>query len=217
MAKKCLLILVLAGVVAGGVFAQEAEEAGEVQEAGEAQEVPKAAQKAAQKASGFDFNSTAPQFFSFDIGAGVGYALDSNLPTQNIGGTVVGFKITVTDNLEVGIDVLSPLISEPGMWSIPPKFVGLRVGCRFAPVFGVAVGVGKAVVQWDTLSPFLSGGGGGGTAEPGISLGLFFDLFASRSARGIATGLRVRVDYVAETSDLGKGLLLFTPAFTIGL
>jgi hypothetical protein len=76
---------------------------------------------------------------------------------------------------------------------------------------GAAIGVGKAAVQSKTLYVSTP------AAQPGISLGMFFDLFAKRSVRGIATALRVRVDYVAETSDIGKGLLLFTPAFTIGL
>jgi hypothetical protein len=46
---------------------------------------------------------------------------------------------------------------------------------------------------------------------------MFYDLFAGRSKYGIVTALKVRVDYVAETSDVGKGALFFSPVFTIGL
>jgi hypothetical protein len=155
----------------------------------------------AQNTSGLDFSSTAPQFFSFDLGAGVGFALDDTLDSQLIGVTVVGFKVAVIDSLEVGVDVMSS-----GVASAPSAFTGLRIAYRFTPVLGAAIGIGQAAVQKTTAS-----------AAPGISLGVFYDLFASRSANGIATALKVRVDYVAETSDVAKGALLFTPVFTLGL
>jgi hypothetical protein len=182
MAKKFLLVLVLAGVAAGGVFAQEA--------------------------GGLDFKSSVPQFFSFDLGAGAGYALDGDLPSQSVGVTAVGFKVSVIDDLDVGVDVLSTIETSATGNSKGPAFVGVRVGYRFTPALGVAIGVGKSVVQARSSTP---------AAEPGISLGVFYDLFANRSSNGIATALKVRVDYVTETSDVGKGVLLFTPACTIGL
>jgi hypothetical protein len=177
-AKKALFVLALATVIAGVGFAQST--------------------------SGLDFTSKAPQFFSFDLGAGVGLALDSDYDSQLKGVTVVGFKVAVIDNLEVGVDVLSSFGT-----SAPPAFVGLRLSYRFTPALGVAIGLGQAAVQFATSSA--------STAEPGISLGVFYDLFASRSANGIATALKVRVDYVAETADVAKGAILFSPVFTLGL
>jgi hypothetical protein len=160
-----------------------------------------------QNASGLDLSSTVPQFFSFDIGAGIGYALDSDWADQVKGVTVVGFKVAVIDNLEVGVDTLSKIGT---VTNAKPAFIGLRIGYRFTPVIGAAIGLGQASVRGDT-------GTGSATASPGISLGAFYDIFAKRSANGIATGLKVRVDYVAETDDVAKGALFFTPLFTLGL
>jgi hypothetical protein len=157
-----------------------------------------------QNVSGLDFSSTAPQFFSFDIGAGVGYALDRDLSEQVKGVTVVGFKVAVIDSLEVGIDVLSAFVTSDDP---DPAFAGLRIAYRFTPTLGVAIGVGKAAVL----------ASGSGSADVGITLGAFYDIFAKRSTNGIATALKVRVDYVAETGDVAKGALLFTPVFTLGL
>jgi hypothetical protein len=159
-----------------------------------------------QNASSLDLTSTAPQFFSFDIGAGVGYALDTKWADQIKGVTVVGFKVAVIDNLEVGIDTLST-IATSGTYD--PTFVGLRIGYRFTPTLGAAIGIGKAAV--------LGGTGDGGPGSAGISLGAFYDIFANRSSNGIATALKIRVDYVAETNNVAKGVLLFTPVFTLGL
>jgi hypothetical protein len=167
MAKKYLLVLVLAGVLAGGIFAQEA--------------------------GGLDFTSTTPQFFSFDLGAGVGYNLDAS---ELIGATVVGFKVAVIDNMEIGVDVLNPSASGA-------TFTGLRIGYRFTPALGAAIGIGGANIGINTST--------------GISLGVFYDLFANRSKNGVATALKVRIDYVAPTSDVAKGALFFTPVFTFGL
>ncbi|MDR1094902.1 MAG: hypothetical protein LBL31_00770 [Spirochaetaceae bacterium] len=172
-----------------------------------------------QNASGLDLSSTAPQFFSFDIGAGIGYALDSNWVGQVKGVTVVGFKVAVIDSLEVGVDTLSKM----GIGGeVKPAFVGLRIGYRFTPNIGAAIGLGQASVLsepavYDTDGTVTSGGAGTAFASPGISLGAFYDIFTKRSANGIATALKVRVDYVAETANVAKGALFFSPVFTVGL
>jgi hypothetical protein len=155
----------------------------------------------AQDAGGLDLSSTVPQFFSFDLGAGIGYALDNTLDNQTKGATVIGLKVAVIDNLEVGIDILSCFSGTS------PAFAGLRIGYRFTPVLGAAIGIGAAAVTEAAAT----------NPESGISLGVFYDLFADRSKNGIVTGLKVRVDYITGTSDIAKGALLFTPVFTIGL
>jgi hypothetical protein len=161
-----------------------------------------------QSAGGLNLSSTAPQFFSFDIGAGIGYALDGLWVGKVKGVTAVGFKVAVIDNLEVGIDTLSKIST---VANAKPAFVGLRIGYRFTPAIGAAIGLGQASV--------IGGleGYGTDTASPGISLGAFYDILASRSPNGIATALKIRVDYVAETDYVANGVLFFTPLFTVGL
>jgi hypothetical protein len=162
-----------------------------------------------QNASGLDFSSTAPQFFSFDIGAAVGYALDSEFDSQIKGATVVGFKVAVIDSLEVGIDTLSTIDTSGASTPPVPVFAGLRIAYRFTPTLGVAIGVGQAGV--------IDNGTSAIQARPGITLGAFYDIFAKRSSNGIATALKIRVDYVARTDDIAKGALFFSPVFTLGL
>jgi hypothetical protein len=172
-----------------------------------------------QNASGLDLTSTAPQFFSFDIGAGIGYALDSDWIGRVKGVTVIGFKVAVIDSLEVGVDTLSKI---GAIGDAKPAFVGLRIGYRFTPAIGAAIGLGQASVHagpvtFDENGYITSGGTGDANATPGISLGAFYDIFTKRSANGIATALKVRVDYVAETANVAKGALFFSPVFTVGL
>jgi hypothetical protein len=159
-----------------------------------------------------NFSGPAPQFFSFDMGAGFGFAFDTdgnngfgstNTPTKAVGGVGnFGFKIEVLDNFSVGFDTLFSLVGNNGD---PMKnlFTGLRLSYNFIPQAGAAVGFGTT-----TISNALAGA---------ASLGFFGNFFQNRSASGITTGLRLRIDYIAPFTDLGAGKLVFTPAFNIGL
>jgi hypothetical protein len=172
--KKFVLVLAAALVVSGGLFAQTSP----------------------------DFSGPAPQFFSFDLGAGFGVAFDTNGGGFGGGGTNAiggvgnfGFKIEVLDNFSVGFDSLvSDLNTDPNL------FTGLRLAYSFIPQAGAAVGFGTT-------------GAGDGAA----TLGFFGNFFQTRSATGIATSLKLRIDFVAPFDDLGNGKLVFAPAFNIGL
>jgi hypothetical protein len=171
--KKFVLVLAAVLLVSGGLFAQTSP----------------------------DFSGSAPQFFSFDLGAGFGVALDDTngfgpAPTDAIGGVGnFGFKIEVLDNFSVGFDSLvSNLNNDPNL------FTGLRLAYSFIPQAGAAVGFGTT-------------GAGDGAA----TLGFYGNFFQNRSATGITTGLRLRIDFVAPFENLGNGKIVFAPAFNIGL
>jgi hypothetical protein len=174
--KKFVLVLAALLLVSGGLFAQTSP----------------------------DFSGPAPQFFSFDLGAGFGFAFDSAAPngfgaggTEAVGGVGnFGFKIEVLDNFNVGFDSLFSRLSG-GDTNL---FTGLRLAYNFIPQAGAAVGFGIT-------------GANTGTA----TLGFFGNFFQNRSASGITTGLRLRIDYIAPFNDLSIGKLAFTPAFNIGL
>jgi hypothetical protein len=158
---------------------------------------------AAQNADAPDTYSKAPQFFAFDLGTGIGYALDENLTDQLKGVTVLGFKAAIIDSIELGVDSLSSINEQ--LSSPPRAFAGMRIAYRVTPTFGMAIGIGQVGVLKD------------GDASDGVSMGLFCDIFAGRSSSDVAAALKIRVDYIAETSKIAKGALFFLLVFTIGL
>jgi opacity protein-like surface antigen len=139
-------------------------------------------------AQGADFTAATPQFLYFDLGAGFGYTLDDNVPESAIGVQAVGFGIAVMENMSVGIDVTG-------------GFAGLRVAYNFTPIAGAAIGLG-------TITTGSSGA---------ISIGAFGNLFQKRSANGLTTSLKIRLDYIAQTDDLSAGTIVFAPVFSFGL
>ncbi|MDR0670026.1 MAG: hypothetical protein LBF95_08085 [Treponema sp.] len=151
-----------------------------------------------------DFSNPAPQFFSFDLGAGFGFALNttnsngfSAAGTEAVGGVGnFGFKIEVLDNFNVGFDSLFTTLPGP----TTNLFTGLRLAYNFIPQAGAAIGFGTT-------------GGANGAA----TFGFYGNFFQNRSASGISTGLRLRIDFVAPFADLGTGKIVFAPVFNIGL
>jgi hypothetical protein len=187
--KKFVLILAAALLVSGGLFAQTSP----------------------------DFSGPAPQFFSFDLGAGFGFAFDTdgnngfgttNTSTNAVGGVGnFGFKIEVLDNFSVGFDTLFSQVGYDGAAVMTNLFTGLRLSYNFIPQAGAAVGFGTTTIRGTTNHALTSA----------ASLGFFGNFFQNRSASGITTGLRLRIDFVTPFDDLGAGKLVFTPAFNIGL
>ncbi|MDR3148086.1 MAG: hypothetical protein LBU00_06920 [Treponema sp.] len=170
--KKIALVLIVALAASGALFAQ----------------------------TNPTFSGSAPEFFSFDFGAGFGVAFDDaqgfGSSNETVGGVGnFGFKIEVLDNFNVGFDTLLSSVGGSG----DNLFTGLRLAYNFVPQLGAAIGIGST-----------------GT-ESGVSIGFFASLFQSRSPVGITTGLRLRVDFVAPFEDMGAGKIVFAPAFNIGL
>ena len=185
--KKIALVLIVMLALGGALFAQTAP----------------------------DFSGPAPQFFSLDFGAGFGIALDdtagfgfganaTTLGAEAIGGVGnFGFKIEVLDNFNVGFDTLFSVVGGVAATPLTNLFTGLRLAYNFIPQAGAAVGFGTT--------------SGGANDVGAASLGFYGNFFQSRSASGITTGLRLRIDFVAPFADLGTGKLVFTPVFNIGL
>jgi hypothetical protein len=153
-----------------------------------------------------DFSGPAPQFFSFDLGAGFGVALDTTNNrgfgggTEGVGGVGnFGFKIEVLDNFNVGFDSLFSALNGPQT----NLFTGLRLAYNFIPQAGAAVGFGTT-----SLANATTGA---------ATLGFYGNFFQSRSASGITTGLKLRIDFVAPFTNLGAGKIVFAPVFNIGL
>jgi hypothetical protein len=153
-----------------------------------------------------DFSSPRPQFLAFDLGGGLGYSLSDAagyaIGTNQAGGLMnFGFKIAVLDNLSVGFDNL--LTGTGG--AAAPLLTGLRLAYNIIPQAGAALGFGVT-------------GFGASPAAPAVSIGIYGSLFQRRSVvTGVTTGLKLRLDYVAPAGDLGKGAIIFAPAFSFGV
>jgi hypothetical protein len=152
------------------------------------------------------FQGAAPEFFSFDFGAGFGFALDNDTAgfgaaaKDAVGGIGnFGFKIGVLNNFNVGFDTLFSDISG----AAANLFTGLRLAYNFIPQAGAALGIGTSGPSANPVST--------------ATIGFFGNFFQSRSASGITTGIKLRIDFVAPFSDLGAGKIIFAPAFNIGL
>jgi hypothetical protein len=158
-----------------------------------------------------NFTAATPQFLAFDLGAGFGYSIsdiaDYHIGVDQAGGVInIGFKISVLDNLGVGFD---SLITRTGNFTVP-LFAGIRLTYNFIPLAGAAIGFG--ITDFEGSPPSSAG-----TYAPAITLGIYGDLFQTRSAIGITTGLKLRLDYVTTVKDIAKGTITFTPAFNFGL
>jgi hypothetical protein len=76
----------------------------------------------------------------------------------------------------------------------------LKQSLYFIPQAGAAVGFGTT-----------------GANTGAAILGFYGNFFQNRSASGITTGLKLRIDFIAPFNDLGAGKIVFAPVFNIGL
>jgi hypothetical protein len=135
-----------------------------------------------------DFTSPRPQFLSFSIGVPIGYDLAAS---DLVVGKSFGLSFAIIDKLSVGYDFVSSGVG-------PRNFQLLRIAYSFTDNIGVALAFGQS-----------------GTAAVGF--GAFFDMLPARSSVGVAYGLRLRVDYLANTNAFGDGAILFGIGAVFGL
>jgi opacity protein-like surface antigen len=151
-----------------------------------------------------DFSSPTPQFISFNLGVAIGPELNDDGGIA--GGYNFGFDFFVLDTLSVGFDRITTDSNGTGGAAIARAYNGLRLGYKFTPVIGAALGFGA------TDAAIFAG------ADPEtITLGLFADVLTKRSAAGIAHGLKLRIDYVAPFNELDNGGLLFIVGLNFGV
>ncbi|MDR1210669.1 MAG: hypothetical protein LBK40_00400 [Spirochaetaceae bacterium] len=154
-----------------------------------------------------DFSSPTPQFISFNLGVAVGPELTDD--GGFAGGYNFGFDFFVLDGLSVGFDRITT--GSNGDFPVTRDYNGLRLGYKFTPVIGAALGFGSADYTY-TGTGSLNG------VEPEtFTLGLFADVLSKRSEVGIAHSLKLRIDYVAPFEELAEGALIFIVGLSFGV
>jgi hypothetical protein len=152
-----------------------------------------------------DFSSPTPQFVAFNIGVVVGPELLDDAGIA--GGTNFGVDFAIIDNLTVGFDRIVTA-SNNAVANVTRSYNGIRLSYNFTPQIGAALGFGSA--------DYTGGSGIPGDPET-VTLGLYTNLFSTRGASGIASGLKIRADYVVPVNELAQGALLFVVGYSFGL
>lgn len=130
------------------------------------------------------------QLFSIELGLPIGYRLsDGSL----VSGRAFGLNITVADSFLVGIS--STQIGTGALTA----YNALRLSYTIMPLLGTSIFIGKTAT---------------GAAA---GLGFYSTIAQGRNAAGLGTGLRLRVDYLFENTDIAGGSVLFTTAILFGM
>jgi len=128
-----------------------------------------------------------PGVFALRIGLPIGYDLNSEDMTTGLN---FGIDFAVLDQLAVGYDYMSVNGDTANLLRFSYTLLTQPAGC-----VGMAFGIGSV----DNGSP-----------ETGMSIGAFWTPFQHRSAQGLAYGLNMRFDYIAQATNFGDGKILFT-------
>jgi hypothetical protein len=146
-----------------------------------------------------DFSSPKAQFISFSLGVPVGYSLAGE---DIAAGQNLGLSFAIIDNLQIGYDHVS--VTAAGTTPSTLAYNLIRVAYSFTDTFGAAVSFG-------------SGGVSGAASTAATGIGAYADLFQKRAPIGFAYGIRIRVDYLANTDAFGDGTLAFGLGVNFGL
>jgi hypothetical protein len=119
---------------------------------------------------------------------GVGAGIGYDVADSDIAATP-SFTVdfAVIDKLSIGIVVNTAALT------------GLSLSYSFLDTIGATIGIGV----YDSSA--------------GISLGAYYDLFGGRSAKGLATSLRLGFSYSADVTAFAEGKLLFTTTVSFGI
>jgi hypothetical protein len=123
------------------------------------------------------------------VGVPLGYDLFAD---DAVAGRSFGLSFATIEKLSIGYE---------GIRVSGDNYQTLKVAFSFTDIIGAAVAFGENNTS----------------STAAVGLGLFFDLFPARSPQGLAYGLRLRVDYFANTNAFGDGQILFGVGAVFGL
>ena len=133
--------------------------------------------------------SAEARLIAFDLGMNGGLKLGANSGTV---GSLFGMDFTLTDSLSVGL-----LSSVAGNTS----YTLVKLAYRLLPALGFDIYIGS------DLAPATAAG-----------VGVFYTLLRSRAEAGLATGLKLHVDYLVDSSaGFGKGDFVLGVISYVGL
>lgn len=145
------------------------------------------------QAQGAAPSATGPdtKFLTLELGLPMGYRLSDG---ALVSGRAFGLNVAVADNFFVGIAT-----TQIGTTAPLTNYNTLRMSYTILPLLGTSVFIGQA---------------GTNTAA---GLGFFSTLLQSRNTAGLGTALRLRIDYLFDTTALSGGSVVFTTAILFGI
>lgn len=130
------------------------------------------------------------RLFSLELGLPIGFSLSDG---ALVSGRAFGLNVAVTDTFLVGI--ASTQIGNVALTA----YNTFRLSYTIMPLLGASVFIGQA------------------GANAGAGLGLYSTLIQGRNSSGLGTGLRLRIDYLFDTTNLAGGSVVFTTAILFGI
>jgi hypothetical protein len=138
--------------------------------------------------------ATAPQgirLFGLELGMPLGYRLADG---AIVSGKAFGIHIPISDSFQVGISSMGI-----GAGAALTANNSIRLSYTFIPLLGASIYLGQS------------------GANPGAGLGLFSTVLQNASAAGLGTALRLRIDYIFDTTNVAGGSVLFSTAVLFGI
>lgn len=141
--------------------------------------------------------TTENRILGIEAGLLAGYRLFDN---EVVAGQGFALNLNVAQNVQVGFT--GATLTGAAVTDI---YGMLRIGYFITPSLGFNISVG-------------SGTFGGGAATPSIGAGVFFDAFTSRSTDSFSTALKIKLDYLTDTTrGMTSGTIAFGLAGVFGL
>lgn len=133
----------------------------------------------------------AIRFFALELGLPLGYRLSDG---AIVSGRNFGISIPVAEGFQVGVANLSI-----GSGAALTANNMIQLSYTFIPLLGASIYLGRS------------------GANPGAGLGLYSTVLESTSAAGLGTALRLRIDYIFDTTAVAGGSVLFSTSVLFGI
>ena len=138
--------------------------------------------------AGASASQTDNQILGIEVGLSAGYRL---LDGALVVGQNFSLNLSVAQNVQVGFSSGTVTGATP---AVTDTYALLKVAYFMTPLLGFNIAVGSSVP------------GNLGVTTPAIGAGVFFNVFSNRSGDGFSTALKIKLDYLADTTngvDLG--------------
>ncbi len=135
--------------------------------------------------------SVETKLLSLELGLPIGYRLSDG---ALVSGRSFALGIAVADNFSVGISS-----TQIGTTAPLTAYNALRLSYTILPYLGASIYVGQA---------------GANTAA---GLGIYTTLVPVKTLAGLSTSLRLKIDYLFDTTAMSGGSVVFTTAMLFGI
>ena len=131
------------------------------------------------------------KFLTLELGLPLGYRLSDG---ALVSGRAFALGVAVADNFTVGIST-----TQIGTTAPLTAYNALRLSYTIMPLLGTSLSIGQA----------------GANASAGI--GFYSTLLQTKNSAGLNTGLRLKIDYLFDTTAMSGGSIVFSTAILFGI